>query len=75
LLEDIIDCLESDQSGIEAVREYRNQASEVLTNIRAALNKNNLMKMIGHLEEIPAVMSKIDKGIILLIKQAGITMH
>lgn len=75
LLEDIITSLKVNGKNFIQMEKYQNQVSLLLTNIRDELGKNDLLKMIKYLEEIPAVMSGIDNEIKAQIDKIPGALH
>ena len=75
LLENIITSLTKNGKGLAQNEKYRNQVSKLLSDIREELGKNNLLEMIGYLEEIPTVMSEIDNEVKAQIEKTHKTLH
>ena len=75
LLENIITSLNKNGKGLAQIEKYRNQVSKLLSDIREELGKNNLLEMIGYLEEIPTVMSEIDNEVKAQIEKTHKTLH
>ncbi|KAF3977306.1 MAG: hypothetical protein HFP77_07740 [Methylococcales symbiont of Iophon sp. n. MRB-2018] len=76
LLENIITAFNAEDKGLNQITECKNAVSNLLSNIRNELNKNELLEMIKCLEKIPSVMSEIDKKISsLLIETDSDILH
>lgn len=60
LLERIIASFKANGNGWTQIEKYENQVSQLLSDIRDELHKNNLLEMIKRLEKIPFIMSQID---------------
>ncbi|KAF3978766.1 MAG: hypothetical protein HFP77_00225 [Methylococcales symbiont of Iophon sp. n. MRB-2018] len=75
LLENIITAFNTEDKGLNQITECKDTISNLLSNIRNELDKNELLEMIKCLEKIPSVMSEIDKKISGLIETDSKILH
>lgn len=75
LLNRIIIALSDKCNGLAEIKEYENKVTELLTNIRNELRKNDLLGMIKYLENIAVVMTEIDNKIKTNIEKISMTLH